>query len=158
MSGKSKTKSFGTPTAPQPAKSLLTGVLVWISRSELGRNDKFPQPRDFCRVCNSDRSSTIRSVAVEKQVGRFWLKSDPYHMGQADPRFSIGDIDHATPLSRGGLHVVENLRISCSTCNNRKSSKTEKEFFAYRRSIAAAMKRIRKYEKLPPAPGDRQIN
>lgn len=32
-------------------------------------------------------------------------------------------IDHVHPLSKGGLHVVSNLCISCPTCNVRKNAK-----------------------------------
>lgn len=34
-------------------------------------------------------------------------------------------VDHAIPLARGGLHVIENLRIVCSSCN---SSKSDRQF------------------------------
>lgn len=40
-------------------------------------------------------------------------------------------IDHIMPLSRGGLHVVSNLAISCPTCNMQKSSKTPEEYAKY---------------------------
>lgn len=37
-------------------------------------------------------------------------------------------IDHAFPLSKGGRHVVANLRISCPTCNFRKGNRDPLEF------------------------------
>lgn len=39
-----------------------------------------------------------------------------------------GHMDHKTPLSRGGLHVAENVCFACSSCNLRKGSKTDAEF------------------------------
>jgi 5-methylcytosine-specific restriction endonuclease McrA len=33
------------------------------------------------------------------------------------------DVDHVKPLSKGGLHVLSNLRPACSDCNNRKRAK-----------------------------------
>lgn len=32
-------------------------------------------------------------------------------------------IDHATPLSRGGTHAIENLVAACLSCNQRKADK-----------------------------------
>ena len=34
-------------------------------------------------------------------------------------------IDHVKPLSKGGLHVLANLRPACATCNRRKSDRWE---------------------------------
>ena len=37
-------------------------------------------------------------------------------------------LEHMTPLSRGGLHGVDNWCISCRDCNQRKHTKTAEEF------------------------------
>lgn len=37
-------------------------------------------------------------------------------------------VDHYIPLSRGGLHEADNLRISCRSCNCRKHNKMPDEF------------------------------
>lgn len=37
-------------------------------------------------------------------------------------------IDHLTPKSRGGLHSIENLVVTCADCNLLKHTRTEKEF------------------------------
>jgi 5-methylcytosine-specific restriction endonuclease McrA len=37
-------------------------------------------------------------------------------------------VDHYVPLSKGGLHVVENLVISCTTCNLEKHAKDPFDF------------------------------
>ncbi len=39
-----------------------------------------------------------------------------------------GEIDHKTPLSRGGSNWPSNLTLACLTCNRDKHSKTEEEF------------------------------
>lgn len=44
-----------------------------------------------------------------------------------------GEIDHLTPVSRGGTHWPENLALTCETCNRNKHAKTEEEFWAWRR-------------------------
>lgn len=41
-------------------------------------------------------------------------------------------IDHFVPLSRGGLHNLENLRPSCAKCNSSKGSKLFEEWNAIR--------------------------
>ena len=37
-----------------------------------------------------------------------------------DPRWT--DVDHVKPLSKGGPHMLANLRPACRECNNRKSA------------------------------------
>jgi 5-methylcytosine-specific restriction endonuclease McrA len=37
-------------------------------------------------------------------------------------------VDHMIPLSRGGSNTIENIVISCATCNLRKGTKTSEEF------------------------------
>jgi 5-methylcytosine-specific restriction endonuclease McrA len=45
-----------------------------------------------------------------------------------------GEIDHKTPVSKGGDSSPDNLTLACRTCNRDKHSKTSNEFFAWRRS------------------------
>jgi hypothetical protein len=40
------------------------------------------------------------------------------------------EIEHMTPLCRGGLHSWTNICLSCSPCNRRKSMKTAEEFLS----------------------------
>lgn len=37
-------------------------------------------------------------------------------------------LDHKLPISRGGLHVDENVHLTCPLCNMRKHNKTHEEF------------------------------
>jgi len=39
-------------------------------------------------------------------------------------------LDHMTPLSRGGEHVLDNLQYLCADCNRRKGDKTHDEFLS----------------------------
>lgn len=39
-------------------------------------------------------------------------------------------VDHATPLARGGRHSIENLCLACIRCNQLKGQLTVEEFFA----------------------------
>lgn len=38
------------------------------------------------------------------------------------------EIDHKTPLSRGGKSVINNLAMSCRSCNRKKGTLTEEEY------------------------------
>lgn len=40
--------------------------------------------------------------------------------------------EHKTPLSRGGSDDIDNIAISCSLCNWRKGTQTDREFMAQR--------------------------
>ena len=46
----------------------------------------------------------------------------------ARQRVDLMDIDHKNPLARGGSNSNRNLQLLCHTCNNRKGTKTDKEF------------------------------
>ena len=38
------------------------------------------------------------------------------------------ELDHITPISRGGPHIVENLQCLCRKCNHIKGARTMDEF------------------------------
>lgn len=40
-------------------------------------------------------------------------------------------IDHVVPISRGGTHTADNLRVACQPCNNRKYNKLLEELDWY---------------------------
>jgi 5-methylcytosine-specific restriction endonuclease McrA len=40
------------------------------------------------------------------------------------------EMEHMTPLSRGGLHTTDNVVPACPTCNRRKGPLTALEFLA----------------------------
>jgi len=43
--------------------------------------------------------------------------------------------DHKTPRSRGGKHTIKNIVPCCADCNNKKNSRTYREYIEYRKSI-----------------------
>lgn len=51
-----------------------------------------------------------------------------------DPLTKI-DIDHVTPLSRGGEHIPDNLVASCPRCNRAKSNKLVSEWLPFLKEI-----------------------
>ncbi len=60
-------------------------------------------------------SSWIRSWQSVKQVRCYWC-DDAFA-----PRHC--HVDHITPLSKGGVHDIGNLCVSCGDCNRRKHDK-----------------------------------
>lgn len=43
-------------------------------------------------------------------------------------RMDLMDIDHRLPVARGGSNDQSNLQLLCRTCNQRKGTKTDREF------------------------------
>lgn len=43
---------------------------------------------------------------------------------------TLYEVEHVLPLSRGGLHDIENIAVACPPCNRRKGNKTVEEFNA----------------------------
>lgn len=58
-------------------------------------------------------------------------------------------LDHLIPLSRGGLHTINNVVISCPKCNVTKNNKTPDEFISY---MAKKDETISNMLEKPPAP------
>lgn len=60
---------------------------------------------------------------IEKSSECYWCKES-----LSD---KVTHIDHLVPLSRGGLHTISNLRVTCSKCNLKKGNKTPEEYLDY---------------------------
>lgn len=45
-------------------------------------------------------------------------------------------IEHKTPLSKNGTHSIDNITISCPTCNRMKNTMTEDEFITMIKTIS----------------------
>lgn len=80
------------------------------------------------------RSERIRNAPVVEQIDRDAIvardNSTCYLCGR---QLATGDIhiDHVVPLSRGGTHTADNLRVACQHCNNRKYNKLLEELDWY---------------------------
>lgn len=76
---------------------------------------------DLVRAYNRLRAAQKRAVTIipfdlrklEEKIrywgGRCWMCGAPYR-----------DIDHVKPLTKGGYHIIANLRPICRPCNQRK--------------------------------------
>lgn len=45
-----------------------------------------------------------------------------------------GELDHMTPLSKGGSNSIKNITLACWRCNGEKHSKSVKQYFSWRLS------------------------
>lgn len=63
-----------------------------------------------------------------KQLSDLILNAKNCYYCNKELRITGYELDHKTPLSRGGKHTLSNVVISCMKCNRQKGIKTEKEF------------------------------
>jgi len=103
-------------------------------------SDRYNEYRRQWAIANPENESAIRRNAAGKRKQstsggltstqlRAWAKSqimDCYWCGKK--KLMNYEIDHYEPLARGGEHSLDNLVISCPSCNRRKHSKDPYEF------------------------------
>lgn len=83
----------------------------------------------ICRA-NSDskRRALIKNGKVSaEEIKQLVFSSNNCYWCGCDIAFKF-HIDHVIPLSKGGLHEIKNLVVSCPTCNIKKSNKMPQEF------------------------------
>lgn len=51
-------------------------------------------------------------------------------------------LDHKIPRSRGGLHELSNIVVACGSCNSKKGTKTDEEFFASLKEVNNAAQEL----------------
>lgn len=110
--------------------------------------------RNICRTCMANHSrehfNANREQAAERQSRR--LSREQTQSASYDPSISVwlreklgdrcrycnealegdGEIDHITPVGRGGSGKRENLTLACKSCNRSKLAKTLTEFLDWR--------------------------
>jgi 5-methylcytosine-specific restriction endonuclease McrA len=59
-----------------------------------------------------------------------------------DPLNGSGEVDHLTPVARGGTNNIGNLTLACRPCNLSKTSKTLDEYVFWRRERDLPVRRI----------------
>lgn len=63
-----------------------------------------------------------------------------------------GEIDHLTPVARGGTSRMSNLTLACTACNRAKLAKTLAEFLVWRSERGLTVRQIDVPGELPDAP------
>lgn len=86
--------------------------------------------RCWKRVAENKRRALIRRVddGVTAEDWMRVLKQHNFSCAYCGKHEETLDIEHATPLSRGGRHSVNNIVPSCGACNSRKHTRTADEF------------------------------
>ena len=71
-----------------------------------------------------------------KELTEAVFKRDNYTCVYCGSKDDILEVDHITPISKGGTNDLENLACSCRRCNRQKKDKSVEEFFAWRASLS----------------------
>jgi len=102
-----------------------------VRRAAIDRyHQKYPERRRaYGRASSSKRRARLKGCDVSNQaasalIARWHLAKTfiCYFCGGRFPTSEL-EIDHVTPLSKGGRHSMDNLCRSCSGCNNKKHAK-----------------------------------
>lgn len=63
-----------------------------------------------------------------------------------------GEVDHLTPIARGGTSQIGNLTLACTPCNRAKLAKTLDEFLAWRTERNLRVRQIEIRGEIPDPP------
>jgi 5-methylcytosine-specific restriction endonuclease McrA len=102
-------------------------------------NDWAEQNREAGRERARQRKERLESVGVVNEHLQFrgpllcQQKSKCYFCNAAITTDTI-EIDHLTPISRGGTNAYSNLAGCCARCNKAKGDRTEGEFLQWRQT------------------------
>ena len=91
--------------------------------------------RNYNRTQRARRKFAIQaSESATAQEVKAWIDSQNPICAYCSIELSDNQIqlDHITPLSKGGSHTIDNFAISCRSCNCSKGNKTLEEFTAYK--------------------------
>jgi 5-methylcytosine-specific restriction endonuclease McrA len=101
------------------------------NRAKVARKNRLWQLRNPEKVRENNRARAAKAppLPAEKLRARFSVFGDRCAYCRA-----VGPLhaDHVIPLSRGGPHIVANIRPACRTCNCSKNAKPLKEWLATR--------------------------
>ncbi|MBE2894818.1 HNH endonuclease [Spirabiliibacterium falconis] len=63
-----------------------------------------------------------------------------------------GQIEHLTPISRGGSHNLTNLSLACHKCNYEKTNKTLEEYIIWRKERGLKIRKVNIITEKPDQP------
>ncbi len=71
-----------------------------------------------CRSCQAVQRTVARRATLQRKVRAAHGDAGCFHCSAPLPEGGV--IDHLTPISRGGLSTVANMRVVCVVCNSSK--------------------------------------
>jgi len=98
---------------------------------EVTRREMWPQAP---KPTTPRQQAMRRARTLKNHTGREWLEYVSGHPNCEYCGRSVGTDpikEHRTPVSRGGSNGLDNLAVSCYTCNSLKGNQTEDEFRAW---------------------------
>jgi len=119
-------RKYATPEEFKAMRKLYKRAhsLVWW-REHPGKYSESPQKKEYRRI-RSLRPAAMRAFYLEIETAE---ELPCYYCGVGTNRGSR-TVDHKTPISRGGEHILENVCCACRTCNSSKGKLTAEEFLA----------------------------
>lgn len=95
--------------------------------------DIYDEVNEFFDLYIAPRLYNI-NIDLWKEISHLVFKRDNYTCYYCGQVGGILEIDHLTPISRGGTNDSNNLKTSCRKCNRQKKDKTEQEYLTWRNS------------------------
>jgi HNH endonuclease len=101
-------------------------------------------PAKHCAHSAKRRALKLKSSSIDnlKEI-TLWIESWKYkpivscHWCHKEIPGTLAHADHIIPLSRGGTHTLDNLAVSCISCNQRKHNKLPEDWIKILRREAA---------------------
>lgn len=95
--------------------------------------DYYYKEHEAHRAYQWKRIATKKKVSdgtVTKEFIAELLNQENCFYCQQAVEYQLREIEHKTPLSRGGLHSSINIVMACRTCNRTKNARTAEEFMS----------------------------
>ena len=104
------------------------------SREYEEKNKQGRRKRDAKRASGGDGARTAFDDRTKRNLLRRQHGLCPC-CGEAISTIAVAEVDHATPLSRGGKHDDSNFMLAHRQCNKEKHNKTLKEHWEWRVTV-----------------------
>jgi hypothetical protein len=79
-------------------------------------------------AAKAEAAAAVRVLYITPAVRAEVIARDGFVCTYCGSDVSVPHLDHVMPSSRGGASVVENLVVSCKSCNSSKKDRTPKEW------------------------------
>lgn len=145
-------------TMPPTQKCNKCGQIFPVSREFFGQTKQKSGRvtfRQVCRACVRANTARHYAEAPEKVIARVARRKEQDARAEGEysdsdiariraelgdrcrycgaPLNRSGEVEHLTPISRGGTHWPTNITLACFQCNKEKHGKTVEEYFAWRK-------------------------